>query len=117
MKRCAFAILVGLAVFARALSASAECAWVLWTAWDNQPQTVTATYGDRSACVKAIDAALIKWGSVSPTDGSTHKIDLSGLADGNAMFWAAKNGKVTTLGTYICLPDTMDPRGPKGSGR
>jgi len=36
------------------------------------------------------------------------------LTEGKGRFWTAgRDGKVIGLGEYICLPDTVDPRGPK----
>jgi hypothetical protein len=72
-------------------SASAECAWVLWTevhSGSNAGWYVTDAFGDAASCVKAAD-------SLRPIDKHV-----------------AKAGGDPT--SRKCLPDTVDPRGAKG---
>jgi hypothetical protein len=33
---------------------------------------------------------------------------------GNVVIMSSKEGKPSLMFTYLCLPDTVDPRGPKG---
>lgn len=96
-------------------SASAECAWVLWL--DNQStdtrirleqewHRVTA-YPTADECIKAIDlretdARKAKWivGRSASTNLSTAQ--------------PLSNSPYRIVSGYQCLPDTIDPRGPKG---
>jgi hypothetical protein len=39
---------------------------------------------------------------------------LGGRVVGNVVIMSSKDGKPSLMFTYLCLPDTVDPRGPKG---
>src|SRR5207247_4252225 len=69
---------------------------------------------DRGGCIRSIDRNLSRWGGGKIADGPTPGIDLTGLTEDKGRSWTAgRDGKVIGLGEYICLPDTVDPRGPK----
>jgi hypothetical protein len=88
-----------------AASARADCAWVLWvqtTKVSNKGSVQSETspdaaYETRQACQGVLDRSLASWKS-------------------------APNSKVTDRAVYlpnteilyVCLPETVDPRGPKG---
>jgi hypothetical protein len=86
------------ALLALAPSASADCAWVLWlegygvafTGKGFQPQEAFAT---KAECV-----AQMAKSTGSPT------VFLMGGGPNGAL-----------VGAFKCLPDTVDPRGPKGT--
>ena len=87
-----------LCVLAWAATARAECAWVMWAkqALSTKPGhlpklTVEAAYGGIEDCTRALDQGF------PDTRGRS-------------------TSTVVTLGNqmFMCLPDTVDPRGPKG---
>ncbi len=111
-------LLVAFYVLTSAATAYAECAWVLWSSWQGGQHTVSSTYEDRVGCIRAIDRTLIRWGGGKFTGGSTPEIDLTDLNEGKGRFWTVgRDGKVAGFGEYLCLPDTVDPRGPKAGTR
>jgi len=91
-------------------SAGAECAWVLWrdsfsmTTSEVESPAPQASYKTMDECVKRIDAdyrtgvGRQAWSRSAPTEAT--------------VMW--KIGTKSTLVTIRCLPDTVDPRGPKG---
>jgi hypothetical protein len=88
-----------------ATSASAECAWVLWVAQGTTVDHLYASYTSGQDCVREVDAreqrlrpdrTLLVTRSAATTLNVTDRIT-AGFST-----------------TYQCLPDTVDPRGPKG---
>jgi hypothetical protein len=91
-----------------ATSASAECAWVLWVK------------------VIAIDTLLVETGSTEwkTVNAASTRTDCEmNLSRALQSFAAASDAMlkpprgtslVSETRHYICLPDTVDPRGPKG---
>ena len=106
--RCIVVIFLGLLTFTA--SASAECAWVLWSQDD---------------FVQARKVETKQWTADRALPSSnecelTMKIQ---IADTQARIQGARvfgNGYsfdvqgVTLIRRFVCLPDTVDPRGPKG---
>jgi len=102
----AYALALAL-VFVPAI-AEAECAWVLWTevfqpGMGSSEHDVDSAHPSLAAC----DSALFAFVTALKKDGYT----VSGGTKGTHV---AIGSKGTTRRVYRCLPDTVDPRGPKG---
>jgi len=95
--------LVVLSVLIAAATAHAECAWVLWEQINSQPWSVKDGFADTDSCQRALRSGIRK--SVSRYPGSED-------SGGNTAVLKKASGRVTL--TFACLPDTVDPRGPKG---
>jgi hypothetical protein len=78
-------LLVALSLLTSAATAHAECAWVLWSASGGASLAVGA-WDTKSRCEEAKNERLHALGSAVER----------------------------TAVTFVCLPDTVDPRGPKG---
>ena len=112
-------------------SAAAECAWVLWTETEDFSSGSSLTVFDRNLYETraACDAALVRWlesriKNDSKT-GVTIVRDAFPASDGHFVRIEIPFRRVTSVfrkdgkarvqqDSYSCLPDTLDPRGPKG---
>jgi hypothetical protein len=101
-----------LAVLTLASSAWAECACVLW-------QGVMATNDplvEEWAVVLAAPTMQECNKNIAPAVQQKAAVLTTSKVEGNQVVWEMINKK-TLVWRYVCLPDAVDPRGPKGSGR
>ncbi len=106
-----------LCVMLLASTVSAECAWVLWVEdiWSFKPKSgipdkrewsLIQSEPSKRQCEKAQDVNIR---NVSEPDSTlAEKIEVNE----NMVFKRREN--VTLIHRALCLPDTVDPRGPKG---
>jgi len=115
LARRASLLVVAFSLLTSAARAYAECAWVLWEEW-------FSIVGDSVASAK-------EWEIVGAVDTVATCTRVAGDAAkdrtrrwGNAVATTKIEGNQVTIQSatalfnyrYVCLPDTVDPRGPKG---
>ena len=97
-----------LCLLAFATSDAAECAWVLWMERPTHSNQWSLSYS-RSAyeTKKECDQD-----AKNANDG-----EMRAFLEASKIENVQKYGVPQPTGLYTCLPDTVDPRGPKGGGR
>jgi hypothetical protein len=101
------AFLIVVLLFTSAGTASAECAWLMWAyALDQQAgehYSIEAARPTNPDCLAALKtmAVVVKNRGLPVSGGDPDHPELL-FRDGTTSF------------KYFCLPDTVDPRGPKG---
>ena len=112
-------MLITLPPLVSAATASAECAWVFWLE-AGDPRTHESSsrpvsgWGTRELCEQALTQKLA---SDSETD-----TDMDVTVDrqaGRPRLWMRRKGHSEPLAvySYVCLPDTIDPRGTQGGAK
>jgi hypothetical protein len=94
-------LLAAFSLFTSVATAHAECAWVLWERWSiegaGDSWTALGSEGSQWACNRASEREYAQ--------GARKGVERIGRA-------LKANDKAFIF--YTCLPDTVDPRGPKG---
>jgi len=106
-------LLVAFSVLTSAATAHAECAWVLWseTMGDSAPWKVVAAWSMESRCdAERLSAYKSDGMNVGPPGALS---SLGVVPPGQTGALSSLSGQ-TIYRRYVCLPDTVDPRGPKG---
>jgi hypothetical protein len=109
-------VIASLLLLTSAAVAHAECAWVFWLEVASPPTQQSSSrpvsaWGTREDCEQAL---TLKLASDSEKDtGMEATVDRQ---PGRPRLWVRRKGHPELLAayTYIRLPDTVDPRGPKG---
>jgi hypothetical protein len=111
--------LLALSLLTSVASACAECAWVFWEESTGPPlhegsTRAVSAWNTRDACEQALTQKL-----GSDSDLYSKNTNTEVMIDhqaGQPRLWARTKGhpELLIMNTYVCLPDTVDPRGPKG---
>ena len=110
------ALLVAFYLLTSAATAYAECAWVLWeqtnTGLAPLAWKILRVSADMTSC-EAVKARTVEVAAASPPTGYARER----LGDSTVMETPRVGlliGAPSTTLQYSCLPDTVDPRGPRG---
>ena len=98
-------------LLALATSVSAECAWVFWETAETSTNSSTWAVSARETKQTCEQALADKVRSESAPRGRG-EVTVDHLAGKPRVWW--RFGSEFSVHTFTCLPDTVDPRGPKG---
>jgi len=96
-------VIVALSLLTSAATAYAECAWVLWTTRTGERYIVDSGHPTLPEC----EAAVASWVALFERDG----YEVRWAGKGSRELFVKRSGSDWR---YFCLPDTVDPRGPRG---
>jgi hypothetical protein len=98
-------VIVVLSLLASAATAYAECSWVLWVHYISPLEDFSID--EAYPAMKDCSQGLLDYGKTMMSKGH----NVSGLFPGSR---SATFQQDRYKGYLLCLPDTVDPRGPKG---
>jgi hypothetical protein len=109
-------LLLALSLLTSAATAHAECAWVFWLEVTD-PRTHESLsrplsgWATREACEQTLTQKL-----ASDSEKDTGMEVTVDRQAGRPRLWVRRKGHPELLAvyTYVCLPDTVDPRGVRG---
>ena len=104
-------VIAALYLLTSVATASAECAWVLWVRTRVPGQATTTSvlgaYEARAECKSAEREEIAGVRAKFPS--AKMKVDRE-----TVWVWNEKSVATVITHDYYCIPDTVDPRGPKG---
>jgi hypothetical protein len=111
-------LVVALSLLASTATAHAECAWVMWREDETKAPDRLAevewaapvAYSDRAACVAVINDNIKNWGTRQAPTQTVERSSSGTAAEFRTRF---RNIDGWTAVRLRCLPDTVDPRGPR----
>jgi len=109
------AALIVLYLLFSAATAWAECAWVLWR-YAMASQTGREEWKIERASSRDVDCRTSLQTELEEAKRSAGP-SVETVIKGDGYITTDKSGRPVAIVLYQCLPDTVDPRGPKGSGR
>jgi hypothetical protein len=109
------ALLVVTSLLLTASSAWAECAWVLWNEVTRVPENVNAKSQEWIAIAASVEKAECERSLATKISSLPKEAKMSSTSSN--VLRRDIGPKETELMRFICLPDTIDPRGPKGEMR
>jgi hypothetical protein len=102
-------VIVALSLLASAATASAECAWVLW-AVTGESGGPTGAFTTKPDCDRALSMTEQKY-----KGADRDKVTVGRSFDESQLIVTVQHPDGRRyLTSYTCLPDTVDPREPKG---
>jgi len=97
-------------------TASAECAWVMWEQWFGPSSVIPLSFARTGTSSEAACRIELRK-AIAHVEGSAVNPGEEPRVDGDAVVFTTRQGSskvLTGVRNFLCLPDTMDPRGPKG---
>lgn len=109
MRRRWIALAATFCLLASVASASAGCAWVLWAVSGGNAPSPGPDPVFASTTKQECERALAK--RIADAKRGPGRVTVDGTT---VIHWDASGSRVVWTDDYLCLPDTVDPHGPRG---